>query len=283
VTDISYLDWPFLEDSHRVLAKEFSAWAKQEIAPISENEPKTDTELDQFALELVRRLAEGGWLKYCVISPWGGHYEKLDVRALCLMRETLAQHCGMADFSFVMQGLGTGPISLFGTDEMKKKYLPDVSKGKRIAAFALSEPESGSDVAALATTAKLDGNHYILNGEKTLISNGGLAHQYIVFAKTGELPGAKGISAFVVEAGIPGFQVSERFSVISPHPLGRLKFDNCRVLQWELPLLALRDARTLKLLLNQNDAYHSESTYANTSLFKKKLLTCLLKLTQPHC
>ena len=121
--DNSYLDWPFLEDSHRILAKDFSSWAEQEIAPISNTEPQTDGELDSLAIELVRRLAGGGWLKYCVVSPWGGYYEKLDVRALCLMREILAQHCGMADFSFVMQGLGTGPISLFGTDEMKKNIF----------------------------------------------------------------------------------------------------------------------------------------------------------------
>lgn len=229
MTDKTYLDWPFLDPSHRTLAREFQTWADQEIAPLSENEPNDDAELDELALELVRRLAGGGWLQYSVIAPWGGKAETLDVRALCLMREILAQYSGMADFSFVMQGLGTGPISLFGSEKMKQKYLPEVANGKRIAAFALSEPESGSDVAALATNAKMDGDDYILNGEKTLISNGGLATQYVVFARTEDLPGAKGISAFVVDADLPGFTVTERFHVIAPHPLGRLKFEDCRV------------------------------------------------------
>ncbi len=229
VTDQTYLDWPFLEASHRALAREFRTWADQEIAPLSEHEPKDDSELDELALELVRRLAAGGWLQYSVIAPWGGKAETLDVRALCLMREILAQHSGMADFSFVMQGLGTGPISLFGSEKLKQKYLPEVADGKRIAAFALSEPGSGSDVAALTTSASVDGSNYILNGEKTLISNGGLASQYVVFARTEDLPGAKGISAFVVDADLPGFSVSERFNVIAPHPLGRLTFENCPV------------------------------------------------------
>ena len=225
----TYLNWPFLDDSHRILATEFRLWADQEIAPLAEEEPSDETGLDELAREFVRRLAAGGWLKYTVPAPWGGKFDTLDVRSLCLMRETLAQHSGMADFSFVMQGLGSGPISLFGSDELRSKYLPEVASGKRIAAFALSEPESGSDVAAMTTTARLDGDHYILNGEKTLISNGGLAHQYVVFARTEETPGAKGLSAMVVDADIPGFSVAERFNVIAPHPLGLLKFENCRI------------------------------------------------------
>ncbi|PPR09882.1 MAG: Acyl-CoA dehydrogenase [Alphaproteobacteria bacterium MarineAlpha11_Bin1] len=225
----SYLNWPFLEDSHRRLADDFRTWADREIAPLSEEEPRDELGLDALARELIKRLAAGGWLKYSVPAPWGGKYESLDVRALCLMRETLAQYSGMADFSFVMQGLGSGPISLFGSEEIRRKYLPDVSNGRRIAAFALSEIDSGSDVAAMTTNAKLDGDHYILNGAKTLISNGGLADQYVVFCRTENSPGASGLSAIVVEANMPGFEITERFDVIAAHPLGRLQFTDCRV------------------------------------------------------
>lgn len=227
--DLTYLNWPFLEDSHRELARDFRAWADREIAPLAETEPSDDAGLEALARELVKRLAAGGWLQYSVPAPWGGKYETLDVRALCLMRETLAQYSGMADFSFVMQGLGSGPISLFGSEEIRRKYLPGVADGTRIAAFALSEPESGSDVAAMATSARADGNEYVIDGEKTLISNGGIADQYVVFARTGEEPGARGLSAFVVDADTAGFSVTETFDVIAPHPLGRLKFDGCRV------------------------------------------------------
>ncbi|MEX2453242.1 MAG: acyl-CoA dehydrogenase family protein [Rhodospirillaceae bacterium] len=227
--DRTYLGWPFFADSHRDLARDFRAWADREIAPIAEEEPSDTDGLDALARELVSRLAAGGWLRYSVPAPWGGIYETLDVRALCLMRETLAQYSGMADFSFVMQGLGSGPISLFGSEEIRRRYLPDVAAGKRIAAFALSEPDSGSDVAAMSTSARRDGDEFVIDGEKTLISNGGIADQYVVFARTEDLPGAKGLSAFVVDADAPGFSVTERFDVIAPHPLGRLRFDACRV------------------------------------------------------
>jgi acyl-CoA dehydrogenase len=229
VPEQTYLNWPFLEDSHRALARDFRAWADREIAPLAEEEPRDDDGLDELARELVKRLADGGWLRYSVPAPWGGLYETLDVRALCIMREILAQHSGMADFSFVMQGLGSGPISLFGSDDIRARYLPDVANGKRIAAFALSEPDSGSDVAAMTTNARLDGDEYVINGEKTLISNGGLANQYVVFARTEDAPGAKGLSAFVVDGDAPGLSCTERFDVIAPHPLGRMRFEDCRV------------------------------------------------------
>ena len=229
MSEQTYLNWPFLDESHRKLARDFRVWADREIAPLSDEEPDDEEGLDALARELVKRLAAGGWLQYSVPAPWGGKYETLDVRALCLMRETLAQYSGMADFSFVMQGLGSGPISLFGSEEIRSKYLPEVATGKRIAAFALSEIDSGSDVAAMTTNARLDGDHYILNGAKTLISNGGLADQYVVFCRTEDAPGAKGLSALVVDAGLPGFEVTERFDVIAPHPLGRLQFIDCRV------------------------------------------------------
>ena len=227
--DRSFLDWPFLEDSHRRLAEDIRAWTERRIAPIADQEPENQRELDEMTRDMVRLLAEDGWLQYSVPAPWGGHFEQLDVRALCLIRETLAEHSGLADFSFVMQGLGAGPITLFGTEQMRRHYLPAIAKGERIAAFALSEADSGSDVAAMTSTALRDGGSYVLDGEKTLISNGGIAHQYVVFARTGEAPGARGLSAFVVESDTPGFSVQDRFDVIAPHPLGRLVFKNCRI------------------------------------------------------
>lgn len=227
--DLGHLDWPFFEDGHRALARELRGWAEREVAPIVQDEPSGRDGLDDLVKELLRRLADGGWLRYAVPAPWGGVHETLDRRALCLLREILAWHSGIADLAFVMQGLGSGPISLFGSEEMRRRYLPEVAAGRRVAAFALSEPQSGSDVAAIATTAERDGDAYVIDGEKTLISNGGLAHQYVVFARTGEAPGARGLSAFVVDADTPGFSVAERFDVIAPHPLARLRFEGCRV------------------------------------------------------
>ncbi|MBL8836377.1 MAG: acyl-CoA dehydrogenase family protein, partial [Alphaproteobacteria bacterium] len=180
-------------------------------------------------IDLVRRLGAGGWLKYAVPSPYGGNAPKLDVRSLCLIRETLARHDGLADFAFAMQGLGSASIALFGDDELKRRYLPEVAAGTRVAAFALSEPEGGSDVAAMRTTARRDGNHFVIDGSKTWISNGGIAGHYVTFVRTGEAPGAKGLSAFVVDADTPGLTVSERIATIAPHPLATLAFENCRV------------------------------------------------------
>ncbi len=229
MSDLTWLDWPFLEDHHRVLAGKFRDWVETRLPPVAEQEPRNTEELDRKAIRLVEMLAEGGWLEYTVPAPWGGRDSVLDVRALCILRETLAQHSGLADFAFVMQGLGGGPISLFGSEEMRQRYLPAIARGERIAAFALSEPDSGSDVAAMVTTARRDGNDYVLDGAKTLISNGGIAHQYVVFARTGEAPGARGLSAFVVDAETPGLSIAERFDVIAPHPLGRLEFNSCRI------------------------------------------------------
>ena len=229
MADRTFLDWPFLDDAHRALAEEVEAWAEDVIAPLEHEEPRDDAALDALCRRLVGLLADGGWLRYCVPGSHGGATEDLDVRSLCLIREILARRSGLADFCFVMQGLGSGAISLFGTDAQKSRYLPEVAAGRRIAAFALSEPASGSDVAAMTTTARADGADYVLDGEKTLISNAGLAAQYVVFARTGEAGGAKGISAFVVDADTPGLGVPERFPVIAPHPLGAVRFANCRV------------------------------------------------------
>lgn len=169
-------------------------------------------------------------MKATVPEAYGGLYSSFDVRTLCLARETLAYQDALADFSFAMQGLGTGPITLFGSEELKRRYLPPVAQGEAIAAFALSEPDAGSDVAAMSTTATQDGiQHVRINGTKTWISNGGIADHYIVFARTSEAPGAKGISAFVVDAETPGLTVEDRIDVIAPHPLATLRFEDCRV------------------------------------------------------
>jgi acyl-CoA dehydrogenase len=216
MADTGYLDWPFFEDRHRALARELDAWAAQEI------EFHPHGSVDDACRALVRKLGAGGWLKHAT-------GEKIDTRAICLIRETLARHSGLADFAFAMQGLGSGAITLQGTGEQKEKYLPRVVRGEAIAAFALSEPDAGSDVAAMQCAARIEGGHAILDGEKTWISNGGIADFYVVFCRTGEAPGARGISAFIVDAGTPGFEIAERLDVIAPHPLARLRFTNCRI------------------------------------------------------
>ena len=215
---------PFFDDGHRAFAEKLSRWADANLPSL----PHDD--VDAACRARVRALGEAGFLKAVVESEFGGLHPKLDVRTLCLAREILGFRDGLADFAFAMQGLGTGSISLYGSDEIKKRYLPPVRDGKAIAAFALSEPEAGSDVAALAMTAKPDGNGHIrLDGEKTWISNGGIADHYVVFARTGEAPGAKGLSAFVVDANTKGLSVAQRIEVIAPHPLAQLKFDGVRV------------------------------------------------------
>jgi acyl-CoA dehydrogenase len=221
---LPHLDWPFLQDHHRALARDLDTWAATNVADIHSDD------VDADCRALVRILGKAGWLRHAVAgTAHGGSSDTLDTRTLCLIRETLARHNGLADFAFAMQGLGSGAISIDGSPEQKARYLPRVAKGEAISAFALSEPEAGSDVAAMACAARLDGDHYVLDGEKTWISNGGIADLYVVFARTGEAPGSRGISAFIIEAGTPGFDIAERIDVIAPHPLARLRFTNCRV------------------------------------------------------
>jgi acyl-CoA dehydrogenase len=216
--------WPFFDDHHRRFADEISRWADATLPQL----PHDD--VDAACRARVNALGEAGFLKAAVPAEFGGLHPRLDVRTLCLAREILAFRDGLADFAFAMQGLGTGSISLYGTSELKARYLPPVRDGKAIAAFALSEPEAGSDVSALAMTAAPDGNaHVRLDGTKTWISNGGIADHYVVFARTGEAPGARGLSAFVVDADAPGLTIAERIEVIAPHPLAVLTFDNVRV------------------------------------------------------
>ena len=220
----SPLAWPFFEPRHRELAAGIDGWCR---AHLTHEEPG-DT--DATCRRLVHELGAAGWLKYGVGGvAYGGHGDTIDTRAVCLLRETLARYSGLADFALAMQGLGSGAISLAGTHEQKSRYLPRVASGKAIAAFALSEPQAGSDVAAMALAAREDGDHYVLDGEKTWISNGGIADFYVVFVRTGEAPGARGISAFIVDAQTPGLEIAERIDVIAPHPLARLRFTNAHV------------------------------------------------------
>jgi acyl-CoA dehydrogenase len=228
MADRSYLDWPFFDETHRQLAGALEAFGPRVHDGLAHGEARA--EVDANCKILVARLGDAGLTRFCVPRAHGGALDALDSRALCLIREHLAYHEGLADFAFAMQGLGSGSISLGGSEALRARYLPQVATGKAIAAFALSEPQAGSDVGAMAMTAKRDGDHYVLNGEKTWISNGGIADFYCVFARSdSDAKGAKGISALVVDAATPGLEIAERIDVIAPHPLARLRFSNCRV------------------------------------------------------
>ncbi|MEN9629214.1 MAG: hypothetical protein RJA10_2441 [Pseudomonadota bacterium] len=221
---LDHLRWPFFEPQHRDFAAALDGWAHSTVRD------QHGRDVDAQCRQLVKQLGAGGWLRHAVAgTAYGAAADVIDTRMLCLARETLARHEGLADFAFAMQGLGSGAISLAGTPVQKARWLPRVADGEAISAFALSEPDAGSDVAALQCAARIDGDHAVLDGEKTWISNGGIADFYVVFCRTGEAPGARGISAFVVEAGTPGFEIAERIEVIAPHPLARLRFTNCRV------------------------------------------------------
>jgi len=222
--DTTFLAWPFFDAPHRDLAGGLRAWTQAQAAALAH--PAGG--VDDACRGLVRSLAEGGWLRYTVPEPYGGALERLDVRSLCLARETLAYASGLADFAFAMQGLGSGPISFFGSDEQKRRWLPSVAAGETIAAFAISEVDAGSDVMAMRTTARRDGGGYVIDGEKTWISNAGIADRYVVFARYPEA-GERGFAAFVVDAANPGLAITERIDVTAPHPLGTVTLDGCRV------------------------------------------------------
>jgi acyl-CoA dehydrogenase len=219
-----HLEWPFFDPEHATLAERLDAWAREHARSA------TTGDVDAECRALVQGLGKAGWLKYAVGgTAYGGAADRIDTRSVCLARETLAWHSGLADFAFAMQGLGSGAITLFGTEAQRHRYLPGVASGTVIPAFALSEPTAGSDVAALECRARCDGEEYVLDGEKTWVSNGGIADVYVVFARTGEAPGSRGISAFIVDANTPGFACVERIAVMAPHPLGRLTFTDCRI------------------------------------------------------
>jgi acyl-CoA dehydrogenase len=219
-----HLEWPFFEERHRTLATDLDRWANEYL------KQSESPDVDATCKKLVAELGSAGWLR-CAIGgkAYGALAETIDTRAICLTRETLARYSGLADFVFAMQGLGSGAISLYGTDAQKKRYLPRAAEGSAIAAFALSEADAGSDVAALQCEAKPDGDDYVLNGEKTWISNGGIADFYLVFARSGEAPGSRGITAFVVDSDTPGLVIAERVELIAPHPMARIVFQDCRI------------------------------------------------------
>ena len=228
MADHSYLQWPFFDQVHRDLHSKLDAWAAQSISQ------EHGHDVDQTCRDLVKQLGGADWLRYAIGGvEYGAQVDVIDTRSICLLRETLARYSGLADFAFAMQGLGSGAISLFGSAAQKQQYLPKVARGQAIAAFALSEPQAGSDVAAMQCSARVVNDHgvdyYEIDGEKTWISNGGIADFYVVFVRTGEAPGARGITALIVDTNTPGFEIAERIDVIAPHPLARLKFTTCRV------------------------------------------------------
>ena len=246
MADTSFLSWPFFEGFHRDLARDLDSWCAREIEPL---EGKEDEDLDGTCREIVRRLGAGGWLRHAVAAD----SERLDVRSLCLIRETLGRFSGIADFAFALQGLGSGPLSLFGSEAQRRTWLPRVAAGEAIPAFALSEAEAGSDVAAMSTAARRDGDSWVIDGEKTWISNAGLADFYAVFCRLPEM-GEKGFGAFLVEAVNPGLRVSGRIDVLAPHPLGTITFQDCRV-----PAEALigEPGKGLKVALATLDVFRS--------------------------
>ena len=222
------LDWPFFDNSHRDFKVRLDAWCQEHLAHAHHDESRDA--VDAECIRLVRLLGSGGWLKHAVSgTAYGAASDVIDTRQLCLLRETLAFHNGLSDFAFAMQGLGTGAISLMGTADQKQRYLARVASGQALSAFALSEPDAGSDVAAMQCSATATADGYVLSGRKTWISNGGIADFYVVFARTGEAPGARGITAFIVDADTLGLSIEERIDVVAPHPLATLKFDNCKV------------------------------------------------------
>ena len=229
MADTSFLAWPFFDERHRAQARELEAFVASALPPLLAGGEDDIDAVYACVGGIVRALGAAGLLRLTVPAAYGGVSDKLDARSLCLARETLARASGLADFAFAMQGLGSAPVTLFGTDAQKRALLPHIAAGTRIAAFALSEPDAGSDVGAIATTATRDGDGWRLDGVKTWISNAGLADQYVVFARTGEAPGSRGLSAFIVDAAAPGLDASERIDVSAPHPLGTLRLTGCRV------------------------------------------------------
>jgi acyl-CoA dehydrogenase len=268
MADRTYLDWPFLEPRHRDHAQALDAWAG-DLGDLDHH----DT--DATCRDLVARLGADGWLMPTAIDP--ANPQPLDVRTLCLSRETLAHHDGLADFAFAMQGLGTGALSLFGSEAQRAEWLPLTRAGKAISAFALTEPQSGSDVANSTMTARDDGDAWVLDGEKTWISNGGIADVYTVFARTGEGPGAKGLSAFVVPADTPGLSIAERLDTIAPHPLATLRFDGAR-----LPKAALigRPGQGFKIAMSVLDVFRTTVAAAGLGFARRALDEALARVTE---
>ncbi|MBL4597547.1 MAG: acyl-CoA dehydrogenase family protein [Rhizobiaceae bacterium] len=271
MADKSFLDWPFFTPQHKELAIELDQWATDNLSAIDHSD------VDMACRKLVSKLGEAGWLTHSAIDPETGG--SLDVRTLCIIRETLARHDGLADFAFAMQGLGTGAISLFGTQAQKSEWLTLTRSGRAISAFALTEPQSGSDVANSTMTATLDGDHFVLNGEKTWISNGGIADVYTVFARTGEAPGARGLSAFILPAGVSGFEIVERQQTIAPHPLATLRFTDCRI-----PVSSLlgESGQGFKIAMSVLDIFRPTVGAAALGFARRALDEALMRVSTRH-
>jgi acyl-CoA dehydrogenase len=272
---------PFFDDAHRELARRAGAWAGAALGDPGHGETRGG--VDARCRALVLALADAGLTRYCVRHEFGGALEDFDARAICLIRETLAYHDGLADFAFAMQGLGSGAISLAGSAELQGRYLPRIARGEAIAAFALSEPEAGSDVAAMECRAVREDGEYVLDGAKTWISNGGIADFYCVFARTaaGErradgTTGAAGISAFVVEATDPGFAIARRIDVNAPHPLAELEFKRCRVPAWRL---IGKEGEGFKIAMRTLDVFRSSVAAAAIGFARRALAEAVAHAT----
>ena len=259
-----HLALPFFEDAHRKLAESLVAWVPAQQVDESDDR--------RACKEWVRLLGDGGWLRYCVPSgedgALGGALERLDSRALVVLRETLAFHSPLADFAFAMQGLGSGAITLAGTAAQQAAYLPAVARGDKIAAFALSEPDAGSDAGAMTTSADAADGGWSLNGSKTWISNGGIADFYVTFAKTDAAAGTRGITAFIVDANNPGLDSSEHIAVMAPHPLATLKFVHCK-LDGDTQLGALHGG--FKLAMQTLDIFRASVAAAALGMARRAL------------
>ncbi|MFK7964548.1 MAG: acyl-CoA dehydrogenase family protein [Burkholderiaceae bacterium] len=267
--DQSYLDLPFFEDHHRALERSLNQWCETHLA---EHSPDANEDVDERCRALVRQLGEAGWLKYCVPAAFGGHFDTLESRSICLLRETLARYDGLADFSFAMQGLGSGPLSMSGNAALQAQWLPKIAAGQTISAFALSEPDAGSDVAGMQCRATLSNGQWVLNGQKTWISNGGIADFYCVFARSADEPGARGISAFLVPADTPGLHIAERIDVIAPHPLATLVFEDCAV---PVDHLLGEAGSGFKLAMATLDVFRSSVAAAALGFARRALLEAL--------
>ena len=266
MSDHTYLNWPFFEDCHR-------KWSQQ-VEDFAAGLSVDHNDVDASCRDLVQNLGKSGLLK--ATSSDDGTF---DVRKLCLTRDILARHDGLVDFSFAMQGLGTGALTLFGSEAQKNLWLPLTRSGQAISAFALTEPGSGSDVANSMMTAKRDGDDYVLNGEKTWVSNGGIADIYTVFARTGEAPGARGLSAFVISPDLPGFAVAERLQTITPHPLATLRFEDCRV-----PASAMigTAGQGFKIAMSVLDVFRPTVAAAALGFARRALDEALIRVSERH-
>jgi len=258
--DTRHLVLPFFDDAHRTLGEQLAAWTPAQQVDESDDR--------RACKQWVRLLGDAGWLRYCVPASAGGAMDKLDSRALVILRETLAFHSPLADFAFAMQGLGSGAITLAGTPAQQAAYLPAVARGEKIAAFALSEPDAGSDAGAMTTSADTSDGGWALNGSKTWISNGDIADFYVTFAKTDREAGTRGITAFIVDAGNPGLDSSEHIAVMAPHPLATLKFAHCRV-SGEAQLGALNGG--FKLAMQTLDIFRASVAAAALGMARRAL------------